>query len=368
VQPGLHPTIIMKRYGLLFAIVSALGVSIFIYLFYSETGKLPTLRNEFQFIILSILLANLCGIVISIIDKGLNKVINWRNLFFTRFVIGFFVNTTAVVILIGLVGVVIVGYMGFDVFPFYDQMHEEIWKLCILTLIIIFTYEVFYGWFYSYRYFATTQVDQLRSERWQMELQFESLKSQISPHYLFNCLNTISSLLYKDSRIAEEFIRRMADTFRYVMDNQHQKLVKLSEELAFVKSYHYLMQVRYHEHLQLDINIPSRLMDSLVPPLAIQMLIENAVKHNEISKSHPLFVYISAQDNTLINISSTKTIATNAHSLNIGLANIRNRYKFFTKEKIVVKDLDKFIVQLPVIKSTDQAAQADTVNHKLMHA
>ena len=112
------------------------------------------------------------------------------------------------------------------------------------------------------------------------------------------------------------------------------------------------MQVRYQDHLQLDINIPNRVLETFVPPLAIQMLIENAVKHNEISKTHPLFIYISAQDNTLINVSSTKTVAANGtQSLHVGLANIRNRYKFFTNEKIIVKDTDKFVVQLPIIKS-----------------
>jgi hypothetical protein len=307
-------------------------------------------------------MANLSSLIVSTIDKVLDKLISWKKMFFTRFAAGFILNVIAVSLLLGVLGYSIVLYLQQKAEPFYLQWHEEIWKLGILNLIILFIYEVFYGWFYSYRYFASTQVDQLRSERWQMELQFESLKSQISPHYLFNCLNTISSLLYKDNRVAEEFIRRMADTFRYVINNQKRKLVTLAEELAFVKSYYYLMQVRYQDHLKLDINIPSRLMDSKVPPLAIQMLIENAVKHNEISKTHPLFIYIAAQDNTLINVSSTKTIASNAQSLNIGLDNIRNRYKFFTNEKIIVKDFEKFVVQLPVIK-----AENDTTNSPKPH-
>ena len=156
----------------------------------------------------------------------------------------------------------------------------------------------------------------------------------------------------------------MADTFRYVINNQKRRLVSLSEELDFVKSYYYLMQVRYQENLKLDINIPSRLLESQVPPLAIQMLIENAVKHNEISKAQPLFIYISAQDNTLINVSSTKTVASNVQSLNVGLSNIQNRYKFFTKEKIIIKDIDKFVVQLPVIKATpENDVRLKMVNH-----
>lgn len=338
-------------------------MSIFAYLFYSETGRLPGIENQIWFFLVSILIANLSSLMINFIDKALNHLISWKKMFFTRFITGFIANVLSVSLLVGLLGYLIVFYNKLAPAPFYQQWHEEIWKLGILTLIIVFIYEVFYGWFYSYRYFASTQVEQLKSERWQLELQFESLKSQISPHYLFNCLNTISSLLYKDTVIAEEFIRRMADTFRYVMNNQQRKLVTLSEELAFVKSYYYLMQVRYQDHLKLDINIPNRLMDSMVPPLAIQMLIENAVKHNEISKSHPLFIYISALDNTLINVSSTKTIASNAQSHQIGLANIQHRYKFFTDEKIIIKNIDKFVVQLPVIKPMTTSSLAG-VNHQ----
>lgn len=348
---------LLKRYGMLFVVISTLGVSIYTYLFYSETGYTPSIGNHLSFFLLSILVANLSGVLMNLLDKQLDRLINWRELFFTRFFVGFVISATAVAAFISLIGYLLVTLRyKLDALTFYNQWHEEIWKLGILILIILFIYEVFYGWFYSYRYFATTQVDKLRSERWQMELQFESLKSQISPHYLFNCLNTISSLLYKDSQMAEEFIRRMADTFRYVMNNQQRKLVTLAEELSFVKSYYYLMQVRYQDHLKIDINIPSRLMDTLVPPLAIQMLLENAVKHNEISKAYPLFIYISAQDNTLINVSSTKTkLVANAQSLQVGLTNIRNRYKFFTKQQIIVKDGDKFIVQLPVIKDFHHA-------------
>ncbi len=343
----------MRRYGLLFLIVSLLGISTFSYLYYSETGKWPFAAMQYKLLLLSIAAANLSAFVIQLIDKQIDRLIDWRKFFFTRFISGFLFNSAFISLLIAISWYMIVKYIYHqDVTVYYERWHEEIWKLGILILIFVFIYEVFYGWFYSYRYFANTQVDQLKSERWQLELQFESLKSQISPHYLFNCLNTVSSLLYKDSHVAEEFIRRMADTFRYVITNQKNRLVPLSEELAFVKSYYYLMQVRYQDHLQLEINIPNRILQTFVPPLAIQMLIENAVKHNEISKSHPLFIYISAQDNTLINISSTKKVAAHgSQGFHVGLSNIRNRYQFFTKEKIIVKDSDKFIVQLPVIKS-----------------
>ena len=300
----------------------------------------------------SIILANAVGILVHFMNKQLDRWINWRQLFFSRFFIGFIITLTAACSFIFLIGYLTVAIVyQLNVSEFYLRWQEEIWKLGILSLIILFIYEVFYGWFYSYRYYASTQVDKLKSDRLQMELQYESLKSQISPHYLFNCLNTISSLLYKDTLAAEEFIRRMADTFRYVIDNHNHKLVLLSDELAFVKSYYYLMKVRYKEHLKLEINIPSGVMDTLVPPLTIQMLIENAVKHNDISKEHEVFIYVFAQDNTKIIVSSTKTKSSDhRESFHVGLTNIKNRYSFFTKDKVNVKDGEKFVVELPVIK------------------
>jgi LytS/YehU family sensor histidine kinase len=233
----------------------------------------------------------------------------------------------------------------------FNSTTEEILKLNMLFTIVVFIYEIFYGLFYSYRYYAVVQAEQLQSDRWQLELQFESLKSQISPHYLFNCLNTVSALLYKDSRVAEEFVRRMADTFRYVLGNQKHRLVTLREELDFVKSYYFLLQVRYEYHLQLEVNVPSSLLDTLVPPMTLQLLVENAVKHNAISKEQPLLVYIGAQDNTYLTVYNTKTqVLRPANSFRVGLDNIHKRYSFFTTAPVRVTDGDRFQVQLPVLR------------------
>jgi LytS/YehU family sensor histidine kinase len=151
--------------------------------------------------------------------------------------------------------------------------------------------------------------------------------------------------------MAEEFIRRMSDTFKYVLSNQKRQLVPVRQEVEFVKAYYYLLQVRYEHHLKLEINLPKSVLDTQIPPLTLQILVENAVKHNQISKEQPLLVYISAQDNTFITVTSTKTTQIKpSHSFKIGLENIRNRYEFFSTEKIVIKDEDRFIVQVPVLK------------------
>ncbi len=342
-----------RIYGLLVIICSALGSIIFVYIHYSEHGEFPSLKEKLEELAWAILITNVAGILVYQTDRLLDRLLNWRNHFLLRFVTGLLANSIVAGTVMISSSVYLIRHNG-----------NEIAKLSVLVLISLFIYEIFYGWFFSYRYYAHTQVEQLRSERWQMELQFESLKNQISPHYLFNCLNTVSSLLFKDSHMAEEFIRRMADSFRYVLDNQKNKLVTLREELEFVKSYYYLLQVRYEHHLKLEINLPKNILDSPIPPLTLQMLVENAVKHNQISKEFPLLIYFVAQDNTHLQVISTKTIAQqNISSFKVGLDNIRNRYQFYTTEKIIVRDQEKFIVQLPILKSARKQNGTSTLSH-----
>ena len=311
------------------------------FLHYSATGTLPAFGEQQGKYLLAIATTNVVGLIILLIDKLLDKVLHWKHNFLLRFITGLGTQILFVILFFTLLG----NYA-------FNANGEEILKLTIVFIIAVFIYEIFYGLFFSYRYYAITQTEQLRSERWQLELQFESLKSQISPHYLFNCLNTVSSLLYKDTRIAEEFIRRMADTFRYVLDHQADKLVTLQEELDFVKSYYFLLQVRYEYHLQLEINVPHNILDTRIPPMTLQLLVENAVKHNAISKDQPLLVYISALDNTTLLVSNTKTSSLKpANSFRVGLDNIHKRYSFFSQQKVKIRDDDKFVVELPVLKN-----------------
>ncbi len=331
----------MKKYGLLVLICTALGLVFFIYIFYSNKGHFPSLQLEADEYLICTLTTNLAGFLAWQIDKVLDRWISWRSYFLARFISGFLLN-----------GIVVIAFAVSANLFLLEARTEDMIKLGILLAITLFIYEIFYGLFYSFQYYAKTQVEQMRLDRLQLELQFESLKNQISPHYLFNCLNTVSSLLFNDTFMAEQFIRRMADTFRYVIDNQKQKLVTVREEIEFVKAYYYLLQVRYEQHLTLEINLPKNLYNTFIPPMTMQLLVENAVKHNKISKEHPLLVYISAQDNTRLLVSNSKTITEKGESFQIGLKSITSRYQFFSSEKIIIKNDERFTVILPVIKNS----------------
>ncbi|MBX2898363.1 MAG: histidine kinase [Cyclobacteriaceae bacterium] len=335
----------MKKYGTLVLACTTLGILFFVYIFYSAQGRFPSLRFEaYEFIVFTLII-NLAAFSAWRLDKLIDRWIDWRTHFLLRFISGFLINGTVVLLLSITASVLLL-----------EIRNDDVIRMGILLIITLFIAEVFYGLFYSYRYYAQTQVEAMRLERLQLELQFNSLKTQISPHYLFNCLNTVSALLYKDPTLAEQFIRRMADTFRYVIDNQKEKLVAVREEIEFVKSYYHLLQARYEQHLTLQINLPKSLLDTRIPPMTLQLLLENAVKHNRISKEHPLLIYISAQDNTRIIVSNSKNTTIASDSLQIGLNNIISRYQFFSKEKVVIKNETHFVVTLPVIKAAPKTS------------
>ena len=318
---------------------SVIGISLFYFMYYSQYGQLPDLLAKADKMAMAALITCGVGAMLLQADRWLDKGVHWKDHFVARLVSGLLSH----LILTG--GVLMLVRIFLHTFS-----NEELLKLLILVTILLFIYEILYGLLYSYRYYSVTQAEQLRTERWQLELQFQSLKSQISPHYLFNCLNTVSALLYKDTREAEEFIRRMADTFRYVLTYERQQLVTLQEELEFTKAYYFLLQVRYEYLLQLEINIPSNLLTTFIPPMTLQLLVENAVKHNRISKETPLLVYIAATDNTRITVSNTNTGGTSTSGFRVGLDNIHTRYKFFSAQPVLVRDEERFTVQLPVLK------------------
>jgi len=205
---------------------------------------------------------------------------------------------------------------------------------------------------YTYNQYAVTQINALKNDRNQLKLQYEALKSQLSPHYLFNSLNTISSLVYKDANQAENFIRNLAQTYEYVLGKNNAIFVSLQEELDFVKSYNYLLQVRFENNVHLSIDIPEVFLKSSIPPLTLQMLVENAVKHNDVTDKNPVYITVKMNKNSALVVENTKNIAENKKvSFAIGLSNIKKRYKLLSNKTVTVIDGEKFTVTLPIIEA-----------------
>ncbi|MFY0631275.1 MAG: histidine kinase [Flavobacteriaceae bacterium] len=232
---------------------------------------------------------------------------------------------------------------------FQQEENQYLVKLGIILFILIIIIEIIYFALYSYYSYTTFQIATVKQERKQIELQLKALKSQLSPHFLFNSLNTISSLVFKDENKAEGFIRCLADMYQYTLSSYQLKLTSLKEELAFVNSYQYLLETRFGGKLECSISIDEKLLATKIPPLTIQMLLENAVKHNVLDEKNPLLIHITADEKYIKVENNITSKPKQVTSFKIGLKNINARYLLLYKEGIMVTNGERFEVKIPII-------------------
>lgn len=232
---------------------------------------------------------------------------------------------------------------------FEEDTNDVLIKIGILLFCAALIYNIVYFANYSYYHYSKGQLLELKLKRKQTQLQLNALKSQLSPHFLFNSMNTLSSLFQKDTEQAETFIRALGDSYGYVLNTYDDPLVTVQEELAFVESYCFLIRTRFGEHLNVDLQLPATVLDSKIPPLTLQMLVENAVKHNVMGPSLPLNLRIASDGKALIVTNNKTQKRPKMESLKIGLRNIASRYALLVDRSIEVTDAEDFSVQLPII-------------------
>jgi sensor histidine kinase YesM len=190
--------------------------------------------------------------------------------------------------------------------------------------------------------------EQLEKER--IRTQLEALKSQLDPHFLFNNLNILSGLIGKDEQAARSFLESFSEVYRYVLQFKKEEMVPLAEELEFLDSYLNLLNVRFKDALVIhkDLN-PSE--PYLILPQALQILIENVIKHNALSPEEPLELEISQEGDFIVIRNNLQAKSSEVHSLGTGLDNIRKRLKYLSDKELEVLDIDShFIVKLPLLK------------------
>lgn len=181
--------------------------------------------------------------------------------------------------------------------------------------------------------------------------QYEVLKNQLNPHMLFNSLNTLQSLTRENPEKAQEYIRELSRVLRYTLQSNEQQSVSLHEEMQFVNAYIFLLKMRYEDNLHFLIDIDKAMDSYCLPPMSIQILLENAVKHNEISERKPLTIQIATNKDGYLSVSNTlQPKRTSSKGLGIGLANLSKRYRhLFHKEIRIVEDTH-FTVYMPLIR------------------
>jgi LytS/YehU family sensor histidine kinase len=196
-----------------------------------------------------------------------------------------------------------------------------------------------------------TAIDAEKFKREGAVAKFESLRNQVNPHFLFNSLNALTNLVYEDQDKAAKFIKQLSEVYRYLLDTRDKEIVPLEEEKNFLNSYLFLQQIRFGDKLKLTVSLDGK--TCMVAPLVLQMLVENAIKHNIISDQSPLSIKIYTDvDFIVVENNVQKKEERVEPSPGIGLENIRRRYEFLTDKKVDVIERDKFIVRLPMIFHT----------------
>lgn len=215
------------------------------------------------------------------------------------------------------------------------------------TVIVYLVYEAVY--FFDAWKMNVRKTEALMRENVQSQL--EVLKNQLDPHFLFNSMNTLAALIDDENTAAQDYLERLSDVYRYVLVSRNKNTVLLSEEIAFVDAYVYLNKIRFRENLQVEKRLSEAVLTQQITPLSLQMLVENAIKHNAASRENPLQIVIREENGGYLvveNNISEKTIL--EKSTRVGLQNIINRYSLLTDREVKInREDDRFTVKIPLL-------------------
>lgn len=290
------------------------------------------------------------GFMIAIPDlfaiKLLNRSFPWTKRVFRRIFIQFVITVTIaflVSVLITLSANLIKAYTE-------DLKLVLLYNALIYAVVNIILMIILEAWlFFIESDKARTKAETLEKEL--AQIRFEVLKNQINPHFMFNSLNVLSGLIDKDVAKAQLFIDEFSHIYRYVLETIEKPVVTLNEELGFIRSYIFLQQIRYGEALIVNINLPADTLHLLLPPLSLQVVLENAVKHNIIDSLKPLQIDISYEKEWLIIRNNIQLKISAGVSTGLGQSNMVKRYAMICEitPEFRVKT-NHYIVKLPLLK------------------
>jgi len=243
---------------------------------------------------------------------------------------------------------VLMGLIVFGEIPrFVKEFNFFVWGLPVLISLTVSMIVAAIGFFRSWKT-SLQEQEALKTEM--LTYKYESLRNQINPHFMFNSLNVLSDLVYEDQKLAVKFIHQFSDIYRYVLDCREKELVELKEELAFIEKFLFLLKIRLEEKLQVEMEVEAE-KGELIVPLALQLLIENVVKHNEASSANPLKVSIVREGNYIKVSNPILRKKTVEGSSKIGLKNLEQQYSFFSDRVMDAREENgNFVVEIPILK------------------
>lgn len=304
---------------------------------FSRTGQV--LLTFFTFVIFLLLWE-----VFSRIHEALNKRLPFAKNFIKRFVVQFLCNWLVLVVMRWTVFYYIVDYLPIElnILNYIMLLSIDVISAAGLTLAFAASH-FFVRWKHS-----LIKSELLEKEKAQMQI--HNLRNRVNPHFLFNALSALDGLIKTQPELASNFLQHLSKVYRYSLQNEDRESVSLDKEFSVFKHFVSLLEIRYGKSLQIDIHFSSDALDKGIVPLTLEMLTENALKHNEITEAHPLQIYIYNNDEMLIVENTLQIKKTMETSNNKGLIQLRNLYAHLSDipfEADVQGDL--FVVKLPLL-------------------
>ncbi|WP_431129351.1 sensor histidine kinase [Flagellimonas flava] len=263
----------------------------------------------------------------------------------------FFLSIVVTVITVDYAGSTILGTI------FNDSYNHPTRARIVVPVILISTMTMaIYEAIYYYVWLKKSIREEEQAKQAIVQAQLDALRNQAQPHFFFNTLNTLRDIIDQNTREeAKEFVNRLSEIYRFILDSGNANLIPLKDEIKFAEAYIHIQKERFGENLQVDWNISEEAKKLLIIPMSLQLLLENAVKHNIVSKAKPLCIHVTVANGNLKVVNKIQPKSTQLPTTKLGLKNIERRYALISEQQVAISKANNlFEVKLPLLKNDDQ--------------
>jgi hypothetical protein len=332
-----------------FAMVLGLGTLIFIVLLGSSKGEVGwSQRLVWQFLYIVVGYTFTLYVSNTLVFKAMDRIFGKGRMTLKRLLAGFassFVVSLFIILLLRIFEEVVMGGATFE-----EYLNTEKASNYYLAIALTLGVNVLVHAFYFYKRYQENRVKEQKIIAGTASAQFETLKNQIDPHFLFNSLNVLSSLIEENPDSAQKFTTSLSKVYRYVLEQKDKELVSVQEELAFAKTYMNLLKMRFENSVFYELPEEISNPEAKVVPLSLQLLLENTIKHNVVSQQRPLHIRIFEEDGYLVVQNDLQKKEVLQDRRGVGLQNIVSRYGIITARKVHVEETQQhFTVKLPIL-------------------
>lgn len=340
----------MFSHRLRYLFITGLGIYSYLNAVFAQVFPLYHIRAPWYISMVAMVMITLAvwelnRLMITLLQSTANPELSWKKLL-ANFAIGSVLAVLSAIMITTMMGV-----------GFADYSISELHLAYVLTILYATRINLFLHTLHAiFSYVSAYKQKEVEAEslhRISIQAQLQAIRNQVNPHFLFNNLNVLSSLVIRDNPEANEFVEAFSKVYRNILNTQQEELVSLARELDYIEPYIFLLTKRFPESLTVTVRVSKEYSDMQVVPGGLQMLIENAIKHNVVSKKHPLIIDISVNGMKQLVVSNNlQRKAQPEASTRLGLRNIADRYLLTTGKNIVVTEgQDFFTVQLPLIET-----------------